>query len=290
MRSMTGFGAGRASDGERVFSVEARSVNHRYCDVRVHLPHDLAGLESRLEAIARKRVERGRVDISIEASYVAAAAPPELDVARARGYRDALYVLAEELNLEAKVSLEMIAGLPGVIRTPESNTDLEKIGEALDAALETAVGELVKMREREGRALGEELRARLSSVNGLIDAIRTDVPRSNAERKQRLEQRLAELLTNRPLDAARVEQEVAVLVDRADVTEELTRLSSHVSQLELLLSAKEAVGRKLDFMLQEMHREANTIGSKTMNARISHLVVDLKAELERMREQIQNVE
>lgn len=290
MRSMTGFGAGRASDGERIFAVEARSVNHRYCDVRVHLPHDLAGLEPRLEAIARKRVERGRVDISIEVSSASATSPPELDVARARGYRDALYALAKELNLEPKVSLEMIAGLPGVIRAPESNADLEKIGEALDGALETAIGELVKMREREGRALGEELRARLQAVTALIDAIRTDIPRSNAERKLRLEQRLTELLANRPLDSARVEQEIAVLVDRADVTEELTRLSSHVAQLEILLSAKEGVGRKLDFMLQEMHREANTIGSKTMNARISHLVVDLKAELERMREQSQNVE
>jgi uncharacterized protein (TIGR00255 family) len=291
MRSMTGFGSGRASDGERVFVVEVRSVNHRYCDVRVHVPHDLAGLESRLESRVRKRVERGRLDVSIEVSYVSeAVALPEVDVVRARGYRDALVLLAKELELEPKISLQMIADLPGVIRTPESNADLERIGVTLDGAIDAAVTELIHMREREGRALDEELRARLGSVNILIDSIRVEVPKSNAERKSRLEQRLTELIAGRTLDSSRIEQEVAVLVDRADVTEELMRLSSHVAQLETLLKATEPVGRKLDFMLQEMHREANTIGSKTMNARISHLVVDLKAELERMREQIQNVE
>jgi uncharacterized protein (TIGR00255 family) len=288
---MTGFGVGRASDGERVFAIEARSVNHRYCDVRVHLPHDLAGLESRLEGRVRKRVERGRVDVSLEVSYASdAIALPEVDVARARGYRDALLVIARELELPAAITLEMIASAPGVIRTPESNADLEKIGATLDEAIDVAIAELVRMREREGRALEEELRARLASVNALIESIRVQVPKANAERKSRLEQRLQELITDRPFDSGRIEQEVAMLVDRADVTEELTRLGSHTAQLAHLFEAKEPVGRKLDFMLQEMHREANTIGSKTMSSQVSHMVVDLKAELERMREQIQNVE
>jgi uncharacterized protein (TIGR00255 family) len=238
----------------------------------------------------RKKIDRGRVDVSLEVSYVSdAVALPEVDVARARGYRDALLVLARELQIEAKIDLEMIAALPGVIRTPESSTDLEKIGASLDVALDGAIAELMKMREREGLALDQELRARLASVNGLIESVRNEVPKANAERKVRLEQRLAELV-DRPFDPGRIEQEIAMLIDRADVTEELTRLGSHVAQLENLFNATEAVGRKLDFMLQEMHREANTIGSKTMSSRIAHLVVDLKAELERMREQIQNVE
>src|SRR5262245_16046737 len=274
MRSMTGFGAGRASDGERIFAVEIRSVNHRYCDVRVHVPHDLAGLESRFESRVRKKVDRGRLDVSVEVSYVSdAVALPEVDIARARGYHDALLTLAKELNIEPRISLEMIAALPGVVRTPESNVDLERIGETIDTAIDAAMKELIKMREREGGALQGELRARLGSAGGLIDSIRVEIPKSNAERKSRLEQRLAELIAERAVDQARIEQEIAVLVDRADVTEELTRLSSHVAQLEILLSAADPVGRKLDFMLQEMHREANTIGSKTMNARISHLVV-----------------
>jgi uncharacterized protein (TIGR00255 family) len=291
MRSMTGFGAGRAADGDRLFTIEARSVNHRYCDVRVHLPHDLSQLEARLEAEVRKKVDRGRVDVSLEVSYVAGAvARPEVDVAKARGYRDALLLLAKELDLEPEIRLKTIAELPGVIRSGESAIDPERLTQTLLAALAGALTEMIEMRDREGRALDAELRARLSTVVKLVEQIRAEVPRANADKKTRLELRLTELVADRNLEPARLAQEVAILIDRADVTEELTRLGSHISQLESLFATREAIGRKLDFLLQEMNREANTIGSKTMNASISHLVIDLKAELERMREQIQNVE
>lgn len=288
---MTGFGAGRAAEGDRIFTIEARSVNHRFCDVRVHLPHDFAQLESRLEAETRKKVDRGRVDVSLEVSYAAGAvARPEVDIAKARGYHDALLLLAKELHLEPEIRLQTIADMPGVIRSGESALDPARLGDTLSTALEAALAELVQMREREGRALDEELRARLTGVKKLLEQIRTEIPRANTERRTRLEQRLGEMLTDRNLDPGRIAQEVAILIDRADVAEELTRLASHIAQLENLFGLREPIGRKLDFLLQEMNREANTIGSKTMNAPISHLVVDLKAELERMREQIQNVE
>jgi uncharacterized protein (TIGR00255 family) len=288
---MTGFGTGRASNDERTFVLEARSVNHRYCDVRLHLPRDLVGLESRLEGRVRKRVDRGRIDVSLEVSLSeGVAARVDVDLIRARAYRDALSRLAEELSLAPEVPLALVASAPGVIREPGTIRDLDALAPAIEAALDAALTDLNEMREREGRALAEEIQGRLASARALLEQVRTHVPRSNAERRARLEQRLAELLGDRSLDAARVAQEVAILADRADVSEELARLTSHLDQLDRLTRATEPVGRKLDFLLQETHREVNTIGSKTTSAEISHLVVELKAELERTREQVQNVE
>jgi uncharacterized protein (TIGR00255 family) len=288
---MTGFGTGRATDGERVYLLEIRSVNHRFCDVHVHVPRELNGLEARLETEVRRAVERGRIDVSLELVYApGAVAHQEIDLARARGYRVALEALAREMGVEPKVSLEMLATVPGMIRSPSSARDAEAIERTVMPALEEALADLTKMRAREGAALREELLARLNGVARLIDQVRTSVPRANEERRARLEQRLAELMGDRTIDPARIAQEVAVLVDRADVAEELMRLSSHVAQMQKMLDSEDAVGRKLDFLLQEMHRETNTIGSKTTSASISHMVVEIKAELERMREQAQNVE
>jgi uncharacterized protein (TIGR00255 family) len=291
MRSMTGFGAARTSDGERMYSVEVRAVNHRYCDVHVHVPHDLFGIEGLLEARIRKQLDRGRIDVSLEVSYASeGVAVPRVDLARARGYRDAYVLLARELGLEDEVTLELIASAPGVIRAPGVPDDVSRIAASIEPALASALKDLVEMRQTEGAALKRELMKRLELAKGTISEIEAALPKANEERRARLEQRIAEALGDRVLDPTRIAQEVALLVDRADVTEELARLSSHVAQFAELLEAKEAVGRKLDFMLQEMHRESNTIGSKTANAQISQLVVVLKSELERTREQVQNVE
>lgn len=288
---MTGFGTGRASNGERTFVLEARSVNHRYCDVRLHLPRELGGLESRLEGRVRKRVDRGRIDLSVEISIAEGATSKlDVDLVRARAYRDALDRLARELALSPEVPLALVAGAPGVIREPDSARDVEALAPTIEAALDAALDDLNDMREREGRALAEEIQGRLSSARSLVEQVRAHVPRSNADRRARLEQRLQELLGDRALDPVRVAQEVAILADRADVTEELARLTSHLDQLDRLTRAREPVGRKLDFLLQETNREVNTIGSKTTSSEIAHLVVELKAELERTREQVQNVE
>jgi uncharacterized protein (TIGR00255 family) len=291
MRSMTGFGTAHGSDGQRVYSIEVRSVNHRYCDVHVHLPHELTGIESALEAEVRKRIERGRVDVSLDVSYApGAAAQPRVDLARARGYRDALLGLARDLDLAPELPLELIANAPGVIRSTALAEDATQVLAIIDPALGEALSDVIRMRETEGGALRVELGKRLSLVTQSIAEIVRTIPRANLERRERLEQRIAEILGERSLDPTRLAQEVALLVDRADVTEEIARLESHVVQFRELLDSAEAVGRKLDFMLQEMHREVNTIGSKTGSAQISHLVVALKSELERTREQVQNVE
>lgn len=291
MRSMTGFGAARASIGTRMLAIEIRSVNHRYCDVHLHLPHELAGIESRLEARVRKQIDRGRIDVAVELSDAEGAqAAPIVDLMRARAYRDAYALLAQELGLDPAIPLELIAGAPGVIRMAGGGDRAGELLPEIETTLDSALRDLRAMRADEGRMIAEELRRRLQAIERIEHDLAGRVPLANSDRKLRLEHRLVELLGDRAIEPARVAQEVALMIDRADVTEELARLSSHSVQFKRLLDLGEPVGRKLDFLLQEMHREANTIGSKTASADISHLVVELKSELEKTREQVQNVE
>lgn len=292
MRSMTGFGVGRASESGFLVAVELRSVNHRYCDIRLRMPSELSGLDSRVEALIRRKVERGRIDGSVTVSAGADAATiPDVDWARARGYRDRILALAETLGLEPNLSLETLVGLPGVLRGGgESRIDPTGVQQGLEAAAVQALDALMAMREDEGRRLELDLVQRLATVESLAKQIEILIPTAIEERRSRLEGRLQELLGAASMDPMRLAQEVAILVDRSDVSEELTRLSSHVEQLRATFGAAEGVGRRVDFLLQELNREANTLGSKTSHAAISHLVVELKVEIERMREQAQNLE
>lgn len=289
-RSMTGFGAGRSEDGAHVYAVEIRTVNHRYCDVRCHLPAELTWLTSRLEARVRASIQRGRVELTAAAAFAEdATVVPVVDLARARGYRLALEELAGALGIPPEFSLQQIAQAPGVIRA-EARGDEAAVERAVLAALDEALGSVVAMRDREGGALTEVLRGHLAKVRELVDRVRADVPRANADRLRRLKERLEQLTADVKLDPSRLAQEAAVLADRADVTEEVERLGSHVDQFATILTQDEPVGRKLDFLVQEMNREANTIGSKAGDAPLAYLVVDLKTELERIREQVQNIE
>lgn len=291
MLSMTGFGTGRTIAEERSFSCEVRSVNHKFCDVRLRLPRELQAFEAQAQTLVRSRVARGRIDLSMELGPAPGALPqPEIDEALARAYFDRLRALAETLGLDRGPGIELLATLPGVVKVPERSLALGRIEAALSAAVEQALDELDVMRRREGAALAEELRRLLELVEGGVDGIARELPNSNRQRKERLEARLRELLEGQAGDPIRIAQEVAILVDKSDVTEEVARLRSHVEQFARLLRAPEPVGRKLDFLLQEMHRETNTIGSKSSSVVLAHLVVDLKSALERMREQVQNVE
>lgn len=287
---MTGFGVARGSDGPRAYVVEVRSVNHRYCDVRTHLPQDLAHLGPEIEARLRKAVRRGRIDVTVAVEIAeTATVEPRLDLARARGFKAALERLATELGVEPTISLEQIANAPGVLRADQGATDRDP-RVAVMAALAEGIEGLSRMRAREGASLCEQLHGHLRDVGQLLERLRAQIPRVSADRRQRLEERLVALLEDAKLDPARLAQEVAILADRADVTEELERLDSHIAQFTRMLGSSEPVGRKLDFLIQEMNREVNTIGSKSSDADLAYLVVDLKAELERLREQIQNLE
>lgn len=289
MHSMTGFGVGEAPLGDGRLTLELRALNHRFLDVRVRLPTELAEHAFFLEQLAREKLTRGRFEIGVRLS--ASALPvPKFSLERARALYQGLKGLANEVAPGSELPVTVLAQLGHLLLDPAS-TDAETTRQALTSAFNAAKVHLDEMRAREGKALEADLRARLAELVRLNSEVMARSPEVVEASRARLKERLERLLGSAPgLDEQRLETEVALLADRADVAEEVARLSSHFSQFELLLESKEPVGRRLEFLLQEMAREANTIGSKSQDAKLAHLVVAMKAEVERIREQVQNVE
>jgi uncharacterized protein (TIGR00255 family) len=290
IRSMTGFGAGRGSAGGEDVDVEIRSVNHKYAEVKVRLPRELAALEQEVVRAVKERLARGGIDVSVRRSTPGGGVVPRVDVAVAEAYARAFQEIQARLGLPGALSLSDVLAAEGVVRLEERAVDLDAAGEALRRAVAASLDALVAMRAREGEALARDLSTRLGSVEAAFGRVAELSPQVVEHYRARLEERIAELTRGVPLDPARLVQEVALFADRTDVAEEITRLRSHVAQVRHLLASAEPAGRKLDFLVQEMHREVNTIGSKSQSAELASLVVGLKAEIERMREQVQNVE
>ena len=288
---MTGFGTGTATAGNESLTVELRSVNHKFCEVKVRLPRELSALEASLQKLVKDRLARGAVDVAVRrASRTALGVVPQVDLALAREYRRAWGELARALDLPDSVTVKDLASQPNVIRLEEPQVGLEDAGKAAESALVMALDALGKMREKEGVALAADLTARLSLVAQWVDEVKVLAPKAIDLYRSRLSERIAELSKGLAVDPQRLAQEVAFFAERTDVAEEMTRLSSHLEQFNELLRSKEPSGRKMDFLVQEMHREVNTTGSKSQDADISNRIMQLKAELERIREQVQNVE
>ena len=289
---MTGFGAGRAQAGGESVAVELRSVNGKFCDVRTHLPRELAGLEPVVARIVKSRVARGVVDVNVrrEAPGSVRGAAPRVDLGLAAAYAKALREMRAELGLSGELTLHDLVGLEGVVGLSEVVADPEPAAKALEGALADALDALDDMRRREGEALARDLSVRLGAVETGAAAIRAAAPQSVEAYRERLAARVAELSRGVPADPARLAQEVAFFAERVDVSEELTRLASHLAQLRALVASDAPAGRRLEFLVQEVNREVNTVGSKSQNAGIAAQVVEVKAELERVREQIANVE
>jgi uncharacterized protein (TIGR00255 family) len=291
MQSMTGYGRSEVHRAHLALTVEARSVNHRYLDIALRYPRLYAPLEARMKQRVGAYFTRGRIDLTLvfqESSTTGRAL--SLDHTLAQQYYDALQRLQASLGLPGTIDLSMIASLRDVFKVEEASAEVENdwdlIAEGLDAALQA----LHTMRQQEGEALSHDFHLRLQAMAQQIQSIRQRVPLVVVEYRQRLEQRVKELFAQFELDPNRVAQEAILFAERADITEELTRLEAHMQAFTRLLSSSEAVGRKIEFLVQEMHREVNTIGSKSNDTAIAHSVVELKSELERMREQIQNIE
>lgn len=290
IRSMTGFGAGHGVAASEALDVEVRSVNHKFCEVKVRLPRELGALEPEAVKLVKERLARGGIDVSVRRAGQAGGLAPRVDVALAQAYARAYDELRVGLGLSGAATLADVAGAEGVIRLEERALDLEAVRGALRDALATALDALVAMRAREGEALSRDLSGRVDAVEALVARAAALVPQTVEHHRARLADRVQELTRGIALDPARLAQEVALFADRTDVTEEVTRLGSHLAQARALLASGEPAGRKLDFLVQEMHREVNTIGSKSQSAEIAAIVVTAKAEVERMREQVQNVE
>lgn len=290
IRSMTGFGAGRGTAPGEDVEVEVRSVNHKFCEVKVRMPRELGAVEHELVRTVKERLARGGVEVTVRRTAAGAGLAPRVDVALAESYARAFAEIQARLGLPGAVTLADVLAAEGVVRLEERAVDLDAASSALRAGLAAALDALVEMRAREGAALARDLSARLELIERLVARVAALSPQLVEQYRARLDERIAELARGVALDPARLAQEVALFADRTDVAEEITRLGSHVAQVRSLLALAEPAGRKLDFLVQEMHREVNTIGSKSQSAEVAGIVVALKAEVERMREQVQNVE
>lgn len=291
IKSMTGYGKGEAVSERGSFTVEIRSVNHRYGEASVRMPRAFLAQENEIKRLVSAALKRGKIDVTVqweEASGVESM--PQVNRELALGYCETFRQLSGELGLPGEVPLALILAQKGVLRDSGVTLDEAELLPQLTEAVRSAVAAIDSMRMREGEALAVDLLVRRRQVAEWVEQIRERTPLMVAEYQQKLSARLEQLLGDVELDPARLAQEVALLADRCDITEELVRLNSHFAQFDEALRLKEPVGRKLDFLMQEMNREVNTIGSKANDAVIASLVIQVKAEMEKMREQVQNVE
>lgn len=291
IKSMTGYGKGEAAAEWGVFTVEIRSVNHRYGEVSVRMPRAFISLENEVKRQISANLKRGKIDVTVQWEEAAGVeSVPQLNNALAKGYYDTFSYLSRELGLLNEVPLSLILSQKGVLRDVSTVIEDSAFLPLLTQAVGSAIAAIDGMRVREGEALAEDLLARRRQIAEWVGQVSERTPAMVVEYKQKLALRLEQLLGDVELDPVRLAQEVALLADRCDITEELVRLNSHFAQFDEALRLKEPVGRKLDFLMQEMNREVNTIGSKANDASIATLVIQIKAEMEKMREQVQNVE
>ncbi len=290
-KSMTGFGRGEAEAKGRRWTVEIRCVNHRYLDLKIRLPKGYAGLEERVRKTLATVLVRGRVDVALcVTGDFSDLQEVEANSGLALTYQDALQKLATTLNISNNTTLSHIASYPDVLVLNQKSEELDDVWPHMEKALLAALDVCDTMRSEEGETMALDLSERLVQFEQVVQGIETRVPELLQERKVKLEERLQKLLDTVSLDEQRLAQEVAVLADKTDVTEEIVRLQSHIGQFRAFLESEEATGRKIDFLLQEFLREVNTMASKINDADIAHLTVGLKAELEKIREQVQNIE
>jgi uncharacterized protein (TIGR00255 family) len=290
MRSMTGYGRGTCEVAGRRLVVELRSVNHRFLEVKLRLPWNDAAVDSHVTQAIRQKLQRGVITVSARDEGGGAAQQVRADVALAQQYQRALDEIRAATGLAEPVTLALLAAQPGVVTAGEGVNDPEILWQSIAPGLEVALAALVAARAREGEALRADLLARLDTLEALARDI-TGLTREAPElHKKKLRERLDRSLKPGEVDPQRLAQEIAIVADKLDVTEELTRIAAHIAECRRLCRGNDSSGRRLDFLTQELNREVNTVGSKSQSADVAARVVDAKVELERLREQIQNVE
>ena len=291
IRSMTGYGKKDVASDNAGVTVEIRSVNHRFLEVAVRVPRSLAQLEDPIRKAVQQRCLRGRVDVSVSVHAAGGSLKTvQIDQALAKQYHGALKKLQKSLGLKGTIDMSLLAGFRDIVSITDEPVDTEHLGKTVLRALGVALTDLEKMRKREGDALAKDLISHLDAIRTAKSTVAERAPELAANVFGRMKGRIEALLQAEIPDPARLQQELALYADRSDISEELVRLESHMLQFDQTLRSKESVGKTLEFLLQEMGREVNTIGSKANDADIAALVVRMKAELEKLREQVQNVE
>ena len=291
VKSMTGYGRAREQLHLRDITVELRSVNNRYLDCTVKLPRAYTFAEDAVKTMVQKCISRGKVDVFITVdSSAAEEAVVAVNENLARGYLQALRQLQEHLGVDCEVSAQVLARYPDVLTVTKGEEDLEQVRSDLCAVLEKALQAYQQMRQTEGERLADDIRKRLDTIETLTQHVEQRSPETVREYRAKLEERMKEVLQSSSIEESRILLEAAIFADKVAVDEETVRLRSHLSQLREMLLSTEPVGRKLDFLIQEVNRESNTIGSKCNDLAITQDVLALKAEVEKIREQVQNIE
>lgn len=289
--SMTGYGSAKGTVEGLNISAELKSVNNRYLDVSVRLPRGFLFAEEAIKAAVQQHISRGKVDVFLTVdSSQAADTVVRINEPLLRAYLDALDSIASEHGLQNDVTALSVARFPDVLSVEKAEADQDALRAGLVALMDEALAEYDRMRLREGQKLREDVEGRLVTIEALVTEVETHAPETVEAYHNRLRQKLESVLEGKDVDEARVITECAVFADRVAVDEETVRLRSHIAQMRQMLAAGSPFGRKADFLIQEFNREANTIGSKCQNADVAKVVVDLKSEIEKIREQIQNIE
>jgi len=291
IRSMTGFGRGTLEEDGKSFVVEIKSVNHRYFDLNVKMPRTLISLEDRFRRVINEKVNRGKIDVFItQNNYEKEEIIAKFNKNIADSYVKCLEEIKNAYGVQDDISVSLIAKFPEVITLQKNDEDIELIWKSLAIPLKAALELLVAMREKEGLKLKEDMTKRCNYVKKLLEEVELRAPQVAKEYKNKLEQRIKDMFSDSRIDENRIAMEVAIFADKSNIDEEIVRLDSHINQMIYTLSSNDAVGRKLDFIVQEMNREANTISSKASDLELVNIVINIKNEIEKIREQAQNVE
>lgn len=291
IRSMTGYGSAKGCVEQLQVTVELKSVNNRYLDTSVRLPRSFLFVEDAVKSAVQRHISRGKVDVfvSVDASE-AGEMCVKVNEALLRGYLDAFQHISEEYGLVNDATVLAVSRFPDVLSVEKKDLDADAISAGILEITEQALSDFDAMREREGAKLRDDVLSRLKTIDELVSVVERESPATAAAYRARLEAKMAEVLGTAGIDENRILAEAAIFADHIAVDEETVRLRSHMSQLKTMINGSSPTGRKIDFLIQEFNREANTIGSKCQNSDIAHTVVDLKSEIEKIREQIQNIE
>jgi len=291
IKSMTGYGSAKGSAEGLEISIELKSVNNRYLDTSVRLPRSFLFAEDAVKAAVQSHISRGKVDVFVSVdSSGADNMVVKVNEPLLKGYIEALVHISEEFSLPNDMTAMSVSRFPDVLSVEKKDLDADAISAAISEVMEKALVDFDSMRLREGEKLRDDVLMRLGIIESLVSTIEAEAPKTVAQYRARLEQKMAEVLGATGIDENRILAEAAIFADHIAVDEETVRLRSHMSQLKTMINGNSPTGRKIDFLIQEFNREANTIGSKCQNSDVAHIVVDLKSEIEKIREQIQNIE
>lgn len=291
LKSMTGYGRGESTENGKIWSVEIKTVNHRFLDINVKLPRQYSLLEEKIRSVVKKQTARGRIDIYIKVEDKSEfSRKVKLDKDLAKEYYNNLRELAEALQIDFNPSVIEIASFPEVMGVEQQEEDLDQVWPALEEAIVAALNGVLQMRKNEGEELAKDLHGRLAIIKEYVEKIEERTPQFIADFKEKLKERVTDLAGDIDIDEERLSAEVVIMAERSNITEEIVRLYSHLKQFSKNLRERGSIGRKLDFLVQEMHREVNTIGSKSSDTDISNFMVNIKSEVEKIKEQVQNIE